>query len=131
MLSPRALFPAGLLWYSVPCVSFPKWRDVFQKLSSGFLSYLMVESCILGEGQEDGVALHSRDVTFLAEVRASPFGVWVAEQGLCLLPRSTGQRQPAVLRHLLNRASLARLEKEMANLLQYSCLENPMDRGPW
>ena len=23
------------------------------------------------------------------------------------------------------------LEKEMANLLQYSCLENPMDRGAW
>ena len=91
----------------------------------------MVESCILGEGQEDGVALHSRDVTFLAEVMASPFGVWVAEQGLCLLPRSTGQRQPAVLRHLLNRASLARLEKEMANPLQYYCLKNPMDRGAW
>ena len=23
------------------------------------------------------------------------------------------------------------LEKEMATLLQYSCLENPMDRGAW
>ena len=23
------------------------------------------------------------------------------------------------------------LEKEMANPLQYSCLENPMDRGVW
>ena len=23
------------------------------------------------------------------------------------------------------------LEKEMANPLQYSCLENPMDRGAW
>ena len=23
------------------------------------------------------------------------------------------------------------LEKEMANPLQYSCLENPMDRGDW
>ena len=23
------------------------------------------------------------------------------------------------------------LEEEMANLLQYSCLENPMDRGAW
>ena len=24
-----------------------------------------------------------------------------------------------------------RLEKEMANPLQYSCLENPADRGAW
>ena len=35
------------------------------------------------------------------------------------------------MRHPIIIAPTGALEKEMATLLQYSCLENPMDGGAW
>ena len=52
----------------------------------------------------------------------------------CVLSRWLSDREPACQCRRLGFDPWARedlLEKEMANPLQYSCLENPMDGGAW